>query len=313
MVKIVVKIGFVLLLWSVTTDTYASNLPNSLLQKQITLLSGKQTRLADYKGDKPVYIKFWASWCKPCMEEMPHFEEIQQQYGERIQVIGINIGINDDLTSINTVIRKYNLTMPNSLDKSGELAKAFNFIGTPYHLLFDKNMNLIYLGHEATKSLDNKIALISNKQTVDSVDSSQLFNKEKALEIALNDGRLHALYFTATWCDWYLSDTRPRISKRCVKNQEIVSDLARQFPNIVWQGVLSRLWTSEADSQAYEKQYRIDYPLDIDKKNSVFHQFSVSDLPELILVQDGKDIFRSHDLSIQEDYNMLTNILSKGK
>ncbi|HEK9992299.1 TPA: redoxin domain-containing protein [Streptococcus equi subsp. zooepidemicus] len=40
---------------------------------------GKEVSLSDYAGKK-VYLNFWASWCKPCLQEMPHMERVYQKF-----------------------------------------------------------------------------------------------------------------------------------------------------------------------------------------------------------------------------------------
>lgn len=52
-------------------------------------LNGQMVRLSDYKG-KVVVLNFWATWCPPCRKEIPDFNELQAQYGDRgIQFIGV--------------------------------------------------------------------------------------------------------------------------------------------------------------------------------------------------------------------------------
>lgn len=53
-------------------------------------LAGGPVRLADF--DTPVVLNFWASWCQPCIQEMPDFQRLQEQYGDRIAMIGVNDG-----------------------------------------------------------------------------------------------------------------------------------------------------------------------------------------------------------------------------
>ncbi len=275
-------------IWWVSPNTYSAPIPDELLEMPIPLISEKRTTLSDYKGKKPVYLKFWATWCQPCMKEMPHFQHIQDQYGEAIEVIAINLGINDDLEAVNQVITRFGLTMPMSIDKGGDLAQAFKMIGTPYHLLFDRNMNLIYRGHEASKSLDNKIDLLSKSQVVDFIDREILTEMEADISINTTDGKIHALFFTATWCDWYLQDSRPSTSQNCINAQNTVNALTSEYPAISWHGIISRLWTGEKDLTDYQKKYSIPYPLEIDKSNRLFHEYSIKTLPTLVLVKDGK-------------------------
>jgi cytochrome c biogenesis protein CcmG, thiol:disulfide interchange protein DsbE len=54
-------------------------------------LTGRQLKLSDYRG-KVVLLDFWATWCDPCREEIPHFIELQNQYGDRgLQIIGVSM------------------------------------------------------------------------------------------------------------------------------------------------------------------------------------------------------------------------------
>jgi len=302
------SLSLLFLLLFLPIKVFASNLPNELLNIPITLLSGEQTTLSKYNGKKPVYLKFWATWCQPCRKEMPHFEHVQQKYGSSIEIIGINLGINDDKESITNTIKEFGLTMPMAIDTNGDLAQAFHLMGTPYHLLFDKNMNLIHLGHKADKSLDNKLALVSQTHPVNLLDSDALLENESNLTINTNDGDTHALFFTATWCDWYLKESRPNISKACVSAQKNVNFLSKKYSNIKWHELVSRLWTAEQDLAVYKKKYNIKHDIEIDKSNQLFHQYSVKDLPTLIFIKNNKIIFNSTELSNKEK---LENVLSR--
>lgn len=54
-------------------------------------LSGQQIRLSTYRG-KVVLLDFWATWCVPCREEIPHFIELQRRYaGQGLQIVGISM------------------------------------------------------------------------------------------------------------------------------------------------------------------------------------------------------------------------------
>lgn len=303
------KVFVVHTIFLISLFTSASNLPEKLLNEQIKLLSGTQTSLAESLGKKPVYMKFWATWCQPCLKEMPHFQHVQEQYGDAIDVISINIGINDDEVSVSKVIEQFSLSMPTTIDKSGDLAKAFNFRGTPYHLLFDRQMNLVHLGHKATESLDNKLALLSQQGSVNLLSVNQLVDSEVPLELPLNDGRIHAVYFTATWCDWYLVDSRPEASKNCINGQRNINELSQKFPDISWHGVISRLWTSEQDLTKYKQKYNITYPINIDKSNQAFHQYNVKILPTLIVLKHGQVLYQTsqfNDLRVLEYIAELT-------
>jgi len=69
----------------------ANSPPMGLMAPDFTLqsLDGKAVKLADFRG-KAVVLNFWATWCDPCREEMPWFEDLQKQYGPQgLQIVGV--------------------------------------------------------------------------------------------------------------------------------------------------------------------------------------------------------------------------------
>ncbi len=54
-------------------------------------IEGKKFSLSDYSG-KVIILDFWATWCPPCVKEIPHFNELAKEYGDRgLVVIGISL------------------------------------------------------------------------------------------------------------------------------------------------------------------------------------------------------------------------------
>ena len=65
------------------------SVPDILLGKMINNHSGAK-RLSDYKG-KLVILSYWSTNCTPCLEDMPYLENLQRQFGDKIQVLLVNI------------------------------------------------------------------------------------------------------------------------------------------------------------------------------------------------------------------------------
>ncbi|HXG84698.1 MAG TPA: TlpA disulfide reductase family protein [Pyrinomonadaceae bacterium] len=61
---------------------------------------GKTQKLADFKG-KAVVLDFWATYCPPCLDEIPHLNELQAKYGaENLQIVGLHAGDEEDLAKV---------------------------------------------------------------------------------------------------------------------------------------------------------------------------------------------------------------------
>jgi len=72
-------------------------------------LSGHHHRLYDWHG-QVILLNFWASWCGPCMTELPHLADWQHRYGDRgLQVIGVGL---DDPAKLANVARTLKLPFP---------------------------------------------------------------------------------------------------------------------------------------------------------------------------------------------------------
>jgi cytochrome c biogenesis protein CcmG/thiol:disulfide interchange protein DsbE len=110
----------------------------------LTDLDGKQLMLSDYKG-KVVLLDFWATWCTPCRDEIPHFVEMQNKYGPQgFQVIGISM--DDDAKPVRKFYQEYKLNYPVALGDD-KLAERFGgMLGLPVNFIIDRQ-GRIYAKH----------------------------------------------------------------------------------------------------------------------------------------------------------------------
>lgn len=127
-------------------------------------LSGKPVRLADYPG-KFVLLNFWASWCGPCLEEMPKFSGWQREYGAQgLQVIGVSM--DDDLASARRLIARHPTAYP-ILIGDAALGESFGgVLGLPLTYLIDPKGRIVarYQGNGDLAKMEAKIkALLAQR------------------------------------------------------------------------------------------------------------------------------------------------------
>lgn len=102
--------------------------------------TGAIVTAADFSGST-LLINFWATWCKPCLEEMPMLMELQEEYEEAgLQVIGIAL---DDVQSVREFVQKLGITYPilvGEADVMGANLAYGNVTGMlPYSVLVDRD------------------------------------------------------------------------------------------------------------------------------------------------------------------------------
>lgn len=98
-------------------------------------LTGEAVRLSDYAG-KPVVINFWATWCPPCRQELPGFENAWQQYGDDVAFLMVECG-GETTEEVETFIAEGGYTFPVYVDSDGSGAAAYGINAIPVTALVD--------------------------------------------------------------------------------------------------------------------------------------------------------------------------------
>lgn len=72
-----------------------------------------ENRSLEHYSDKILILNFWATWCKPCLEEMPLLVSIQERYAhQEVQVVGVSADTKETEDKIGPFIRKFGLNFP---------------------------------------------------------------------------------------------------------------------------------------------------------------------------------------------------------
>jgi len=100
-------------------------------------IEGKQHRLADYRS-KVVLVSFWASWCPPCVREMPSMNRLQKHLGsDRFRILGVNIG--EQKADIETFLKSNKLDFTVLLDPDRKAYDAWKVYVVPSNFIVDGN------------------------------------------------------------------------------------------------------------------------------------------------------------------------------
>jgi peroxiredoxin len=101
-------------------------------------LDGEMVRLADQKG-KVVFLNIWATWCPPCVEEMPSMEKLYQQLkGEDFKILAVSLDENG-AEAVLPFMKKHKLNFTALLDAKGTMKYKYQTTGVPETFIIDRN------------------------------------------------------------------------------------------------------------------------------------------------------------------------------
>ncbi len=104
--------------------------------------SGRLHRLADYRGSV-VLVNFWASWCEPCIEEMPALERLRARLaGERFTLLAVNVGEGE--AAIERFLAKLPAGFTILLDRDQSVSRAWKAGVLPATAILDPGSTLRY-------------------------------------------------------------------------------------------------------------------------------------------------------------------------
>lgn len=122
----------------------------------------KSVKLTNFKG-KATIITFWATWCSPCIKEMPHFSKLVEDYQGKLQVLAVAIGdTREDTLNFAKKNPSYKVTWlfdPEEDIEASPVTKAFGITGLPTNLFIDADGKVVdyWRGLGSTEDLVKKI------------------------------------------------------------------------------------------------------------------------------------------------------------
>ena len=107
--------------------------PDFILQS----LNGNNVQLSSFRGKKAVVVNFWATWCPPCREEMPAFEDMFVRNKDNLEVLGVNL--QESERAISNFLLEIPVTYTLLLDPDVEVKEIYNIFTQPVTYFVDKD------------------------------------------------------------------------------------------------------------------------------------------------------------------------------
>ena len=105
-------------------------------------LDGQIVSLSDHRG-KVVLVNIWATWCPPCIDEMPSMEKLYNELqGENFEILAVSIDT-QGLEAVAPFMKAYKLTFPALIDSEGTIKNLYKATGVPESFIIDKQGILI--------------------------------------------------------------------------------------------------------------------------------------------------------------------------
>ena len=120
---------------------------------------GKEKHLSDFKG-KPIFLDFWATWCGPCIQESPYFDELSKSYPE-VQFISMSTDTNRKAWLNYLGAHKKNALQYNTVDNA--IREKWGIFYIPRFVVIDKNFKIVD-AYAPVPSKDEAIRQILDKQ-----------------------------------------------------------------------------------------------------------------------------------------------------
>lgn len=128
-------------------------------------LDGKKVSLSDFDG-QTILLNFWATWCGPCISEMPSMEELYKELKDEGFVI-VSIDLRESKASVEKLIKKVKVTFPVLLDTTGEIGSIYSASSIPISYLIDTKGYVVGVAlgaiHWNTDEIKNAIMFIQSR------------------------------------------------------------------------------------------------------------------------------------------------------
>ena len=244
----------------------------------LTTLSGETFRLSDCRG-KVVFINIWATWCPPCVGEMPDIQRLQETYDDLV-VLGVSV--DDDVRTVRSFVQKNGYTYTMTMDERYTVMGIFPTNYIPYSIFIDPNGVVTYLD-SGSMSYDRMESLYLNaKANANSAakpaavgdvcpDFSLTTLSGETFRLSDCRGKVVFINMWATWCG------------PCVAEMPDIQRLSETYGDLMVLGV--DVWEDdESTVRSFIQEHGYTYTMTMDEHYTVMEIFPTNAIPHSIFI-----------------------------
>jgi len=112
--------------------------------------AGDTLSLGRFRGETPVLLVFWATWCPVCKADVPAVKDFHSKTLGKMQVLAIDFMEKRD--TVKAFIKTKNIPYPVLFDADGKVTRKFRVVGIPTYVLLDKAGKIVYFGNALPRS-----------------------------------------------------------------------------------------------------------------------------------------------------------------
>lgn len=128
-----------LVVLSATAPATAADVGDVAPDFVIATQDGNVLRLSEFRGRKPVYVVFWNSWCSFCIKKVPRYIKLQEQFGDKIEIIAVNTTWSDSPEEMRAFENRFHINYSTAFDSGKLITDRFEVTNVPTEFIIDVN------------------------------------------------------------------------------------------------------------------------------------------------------------------------------